>query len=663
MEKTFINQQNVKSCSQQLFSKFNHKNFNQEKYRDILKILVNNMRTVFSKLNQSKITNSNIHKVLDVFKKKSINLTVQEIQNSLIKIPQRPESQKKKKVNFNLNNQVNGIDNFQPINNYDNRIGTNSNDVQIKKRSFEDYLAEREVNIPTQKNMPNNAFIPPTKNVKHQKKIKFDNKPVKQGNFLTSNDFEDDFASSNFTDDNFSKNLPKVDETEDVNKKLIKLQQERGNMLENKIVDDDSSSEDNIVDKRYNNILEDFNNNIEMEKEIEENFELKNRLIKEQRENEQRQIEYEKRLAEERDNNYKEQYNQLKQVELLQQQLQSQMNQSSVDKDEELLAKINDLNEVLRKYKKENKKLKKQLKSKNSIIDTKKKELRNELNKLKLKNSEVQNNINLLNEKEEKIENLIEENKDILSINKTNFITENTDNGEYTFHLDNMLTNIKKIELLSYDFSSVRHNINKYNNKIHINENTLELPIGNYTHSNIVEELNKLSEEYKWSFSKKTYKVSLVSDDNFTLYKKDNSILPYLGFIKDEYNDVQNIQGEKPCDLRELKYVKLYINNSKFGDLNLLFNNDYSKIYDNVFTTIDKINIELRDHMNNLVSIDHKLEFIFYDIQNLDNNMFINNDSSDSISDIDSDDIKEVNETDMELNELTKKANSILLKS
>lgn len=559
-----------------------------------------------------------------------------------------------------------------------------------------------------------------------------DNKMQGDTYHLSGSNLDSPFSNINFSDNELSLGLPDVDESVDTNKRLEILQKERVNLSNNVNVPDEnfikpdfskSLDENNkmlVNQKLINNDYikkEDFYNN---QKRINQNmdeqkYEVNNNLINnankinngniiEKLNNVNRDdvlkilntyanasnvniSEPKKEIVENSDKDDKiteflselgrKQLDQLKQVQLLQEQLQNhiksqilnpvRVNEVEDGMDElknELISKVKILTGQLEQEKKINIQLRKRIDDlveentnendkKLELIDNKKEEIKEEVNKLADKHKDIENSYSNLLKKEKFLNSLVEKNNKLLkSDNYTIFIDTKNFNYEskigYVF--DRKINDIEKIELISYDFPKINNNINNKNNKfyfrfdeeklnssiveqnnsdseecsIDVNEdmNIITIPEGNYDISTLIKKLNKLGNSYNLSFSynKNTSKVTIKSENNFSMYDRDNNVMKLLGFEEGFILEKNNSYISKNAyDLRKCNYVYMYlsnISNDVFATINIdgIKKGNYELKTNEI--SIDILEIELKDEFNNLIdfcnlSCKFELNFIF----------------------------------------------------
>ena len=398
----------------------------------------------------------------------------------------------------------------------------------------------------------------------------------------------------------------------------------------------------------------------------------------------------------------KKQLEQLRQVQSLQEQLQShiknqilnpnivntkeQMSNNISSSDDqlknELVSKVKILTGQLEQEKKINIELRNRLdeeieiknndnENKLKLIEVKKEEIRSEVNNLSNKHKDIEKSYQSLLRKEKFLKRLIEKNRKILQSDRVSILVDSkihNSKSKFIYIFDNKLSDVSKIELLSYDFPLTSNNINETNNKfyfkfsndvtnnslkdvsnnssdsediaIDLNEdfNIITIPDGNYDISSLIKKLNKLGSAFKliFSYNKNTNKVTIKSESSFSLFKKENNILNLLGFENDIFESNTYYQGTKPYDLRKYNYVYINLLNITpkiFAAVNINNSKKGSYYLDTNYIEIDKLEIEVRDEFNNLMNfcnLPFKLEFNF-----IFSNKSINIDDNENLVDSD----------------------------
>lgn len=557
---------------------------------------------------------------------------------------------------------------------------------------------------------------------------------------LSGSNLDSQFSTINFSDNELSLGLPDVDESVDTNKRLEILQQERTNLSNNVNVPDENfvkpdfskSLEDNNKRLTNQNLInndyikkEDFYNNQKriMSQMETPKYEVNNNLINNANKinngniveklnnvnrddvlkilnsyanssnsmggvgNTERKVEVventekDDKITEFLSELGRKQLEQLKQVQLLQEQLQNHIKSQilnpvrSNDVEEgmdelknELISKVKILTGQLEQEKKMNIQLKKRIDDlveettnendkKLELIENKKEEIKEEVNKLADKHKDIEVSYANLLKKEKFLNGLIEKNSKLLkSDNQTVFIDTKNFNYEskigYVF--DRKISDIEKIELISYDFPKINNNVNNKNNKfyfrfeeeklnssiveqndsdseecsIDVNDemNTITIPEGNYDISTLIKKLNKLGNAYNllFSYNKNTSKVTIKSENNFAIYNKENNVMKFLGFEEDFTLEKSNSYISKNAyDLRKCNYVYMYLPNitdDVFATINIdgIKKGNYELKTDEI--SIDNLEIELKDEFDNLIdfcnlSCKFELNFIFVNKQ------------------------------------------------
>lgn len=397
----------------------------------------------------------------------------------------------------------------------------------------------------------------------------------------------------------------------------------------------------------------------------------------------------------------KNQIDQLKQIQYLQDQMQNQLqNQnfsntsvSSHDDDKvknELISRVKILTGELEQYKRVNNDLKKRLDDeigkkstdndkKIKLIEQKKEEIKEEVLRLGNKHKEIEGSYSKLIAREKTIKKLIDDNSKYLNINRRSFLVNSSDfnkSSRYSYNLGSNFKNINRIELVSYDFPEISNNINETNNKLYFKievtksmetgnesdnsevkgseeyEEVIQVivPNGSYDISTLIKKVNKLCKAYHitFTYNKNSNLVTVKSDDDekFILFnEKSDSILKVLGFQNNQYDDECNFTSESSYDIRKNKYIKVIFTNfedPQFCELST--ENSTNKVYYKDYNNLNKstLDIELRDNSNNLIdfcNLHHKLEFVITTkIENLTLKSFnINNENIEDNLDNDSD--------------------------
>tara|TARA_B100001093_G_scaffold162713_3_gene155114 strand:- start:1409 stop:3343 length:1935 start_codon:yes stop_codon:yes gene_type:complete len=560
-----------------------------------------------------------------------------------------------------------------------------------------------------------------------------DNKMQGDTYHLSGSNLDSQFSNINFSDNELSLGLPDVDESVDTNKRLEILQKERVNLSNNVNVPDDqfikpdftkSLDENNKMLVNQNLISNDYikkedfyNNQKRINQDMNEpKYVVNNNLINNANKinngniieklnnvnrddvlkilnnyantsNSMSVPEPKQEIVESNDKDDKiteflselgrKQLDQLKQVQLLQEQLQNHIksqilnpvrpNEVEDGMDElknELISKVKILTGQLEQEKKINIQLRKRIDDlveettnendkKLELIDNKKEEIKEEVNKLADKHKDIEVSYSNLLKKEKFLNSLVEKNNKLLkSDNHTIFI--DTKNFNYLskigYVFDRKINDIEKIELISYDFPKINNNINNKNNKfyfkfeeeklnssiieqndsdseecsIDVNEdmNIITIPEGNYDISTLIKKLNKLGNSYNllFSYNKNTSKVTIKSENNFSMFDKDNNIMKLLGFEEGFVLEKTNSYISKNAyDLRKCNYVYMYLPNISddvFATINIdgIKKGNYELKTNEI--SIDSLEIELKDEFNNLIdfcnlSCKFELNFIF----------------------------------------------------
>ncbi len=208
------------------------------------------------------------------------------------------------------------------------------------------------------------------------------------------------------------------------------------------------------------------------------------------------------------------------------------------------------------------------------------------------------------------VQSLIDKNKDLLSSRNVSLIVDSRRMDdkidEYRYNLEKPLKNVKSLDLISYDLPNHIFNINSYCNCFYFsledapeettdsqkiitddtdNSNSIQMESpesenekdpgkitrikirsGSYDIVSLIKKLNKTAMTYGIVFSSNsnTNRVTIKCENkSIRIYQKEFSINKKLGFMKSEYSGKKLLTGESPYDLREERYLHLYIKNLK----------------------------------------------------------------------------------------------------
>jgi len=749
----FVNKATLSELNNHLSNKLDLTNKSKDEKKKCLKILYDNMKKIYNGLEKSKINDRTFPKINDIYKKYSLEKSIEEINymyntNNNIKYLERPVITYQKNsnnVDFSKRqiSKGNSTPNLGISNNFDESTRLNNN--MAPEKIMEKLMAERNSNINNnQGNYELPEYMKPKDSepviekytnykLNHNLNSNNDNKMQGDTYHLSGSNLDSQFSNINFSDNELSLGLPDVDESVDTNKRLEILQKERVNLSNNVNVPDDqfikpdftkSLDENNKILVNQNLISNDYikkedfyNNQKRINQDMNEpKYVVNNNLINNANKinngniieklnnvnrddvlkilnnyantsNSMSVPEPKQEIVESNDKDDKiteflselgrKQLDQLKQVQLLQEQLQNHIksqilnpvrpNEVEDGMDElknELISKVKILTGQLEQEKKINIQLRKRIDDlveettnendkKLELIDNKKEEIKEEVNKLADKHKDIEVSYSNLLKKEKFLNSLVEKNNKLLkSDNHTIFI--DTKNFNYLskigYVFDRKINDIEKIELISYDFPKINNNINNKNNKfyfkfeeeklnssiieqndsdseecsIDVNEdmNIITIPEGNYDISTLIKKLNKLGNSYNllFSYNKNTSKVTIKSENNFSMFDKDNNIMKLLGFEEGFVLEKTNSYISKNAyDLRKCNYVYMYLPNISddvFATINIdgIKKGNYELKTNEI--SIDSLEIELKDEFNNLIdfcnlSCKFELNFIF----------------------------------------------------
>lgn len=582
---------------------------------------------------------------------------------------------------------------------------------EVQRPSTPDFLKAKQVKNPQKTEPVNTSQFNQSQNLNFSSESVDDVKMKGDTYYLSGANLDSNYGSIEFGNNELTSGLPDVDESIDTNKRLEMLQQERNqdtNFSQNMDMDMNLPKPDFSKSLEENERqMKQFQNNKQVESQIQNsqkemyqnktlepvtspntgnivdkltnmnagdimsllnNYAKSNNINNKQPEIPQSTMEnYDS--GSDRINKYlndlsQKQFQQMKQVQVLQEQLQENLKnqmlynndisneQKSNDNDalkNELISKVKILTGQLEQEKKVNFELRSKLDDvisekedendmKLKLIEQKKEEIRTEVLNIGAKNSEIESSYKNLVVKENFIKSLIEKNIKLLKSDKYTTVINSKNYGnncEFTYDLINTLSGVSKMELLSYDLPLNSNNINDTNNKFYFkfieenesNENkhssndsdseleihesedveSFEIPIGNYDISTLIKKLNKVGKPYNitFSYNKNSSKVTVKSEKAFNLYKKDSSILNVLGFNEDEFVNEETYSGTNSYDLRKCSYVYFYIKNindeKPFAIMNISGSKNSYYSIDLEGINISNLEISLRNEDNTII--------------------------------------------------------------
>ena len=626
MENKFINRNNLTILNSQLTRELKLEDKTKNEKKEVLGLLLNNMKKVYNKLDKNKITEKHLPKILDTFNKYSLQSTIQEISSKQPKINRdsnigpmqynrdreinqhrdvrymdRPENTyQQRESGFDLSKRNMNYHSKPNIGNVNFDQSSRYNEKVAPEKAMERLLSERQSQVPGIDRPPTPDFIKNSRNEQKPVVENFMQEPQMSNSFSstqesTSNEtkmqgdtyylsganVDSNFSNINFGSNEITEGLPEIDESIDTNKRLEILQQERSNLGGN----DQSNNNSNMVTPDFtksikeNEQIQKQQQQQQQQQQMQQQQQVQQQQMQQQQQQQMQQQMYNQHLQNQQkiqqqnnmmnnasninnsniidklnninqddvfkllntyannnsnqnkqinvqepppqpvkkkslqDDNISEylgelgrkQVEQLKQVQILQEQLQNhvrnqmlnpnapvqqpqqiqQMQQPNIGNNDELqnelISKVKILTGQLEQEKRVNLELRSRLDEiiednvndndrKLELIENKKEEIKKEVIGLSNRHKEVESSYKTLLNKEKFINALINKNLNLIQADKkTLFINSKlfNSNNKFIYDFDSPINNINKIELISYDFPLSSNNINETNNKIY----------------------------------------------------------------------------------------------------------------------------------------------------------------------------------------------------
>ena len=257
----FLHNNVIESFNNDLTQKLNLQNVDMNKRLAIMQILAKNMNSLYQGLDKSRINNRNLTKVLDVYRKKSIAATVNELRSK-----QKNQSRENfgnvniNKMGYNRDREINsgGPSRLHPRSEFTQfsaqgmsnnvsdmsrfspgvqqqitheRIGQNSRDINTTNRSLEDLMKERAMDVPG-KNRPGEIQFSLDKKPERQRPQQQMQSQNNSGNLVN------DTSAGNYSDINFGNDSLITDvsdgkylnENESIDARLKRMANDRNRM-------------------------------------------------------------------------------------------------------------------------------------------------------------------------------------------------------------------------------------------------------------------------------------------------------------------------------------------------------------------------------------------------------------------------------------------------
>ena len=384
MESKFINRDNLTFLNSQLSRELKLSDKTKDEKKEILGVLLGNMKKVYNKLDKSKITDKHLPKILDTFNKYSLQSTIQDVNSKQPKINRESnvgpmQYNRDREINQNRNVQYldrpqhtyqpreSGFDLTSRNINYNSKpnIGSSSFDQSSRydnnlapEKAMERLLSERHTQVPGIERPPTPDFIKNSRQESSKPNIEnFTQEPQMSNSFSSSQEsntaneskmqndtyylsgvnVDSNFSNINFGSNEITQGLPEIDESIDTNKRLEMLQQERSSMST-----DNNNNNNNINNNNNSNMpVPDFT------KSIKENEQIKKEQMERQQDQlRQQQMEQERMQQQMQQQQMQQQmYNQHLQNQQKIQQQNNMMNSASNINNSNIIDKLNNINQ------------------------------------------------------------------------------------------------------------------------------------------------------------------------------------------------------------------------------------------------------------------------------------------------------------------------------
>ena len=674
----FFAKTNIAELNNIILNKTAASNLIQDGRKEIINLLIKNMKIVYKSIDVNKINNNNFNSILEQFKKHSVYETLNELNKSNILskyqnkiVPQQVTQVVKSNAstlkfnrdfNSNPNNgvvyvdrpqsskhtgQINddkppqkmtsSLDNaFKPIindisnelKNYDSKKNTNMqlDDIQVSRNHEIGGNRARPSTPDFLKSTKTNSNRNTSQQIETNTKVKTESNDSFFG-------LANDTAGDLFSLDNIDKPLIEsqyIEDTSNFDDRLKKLNSERGDISIPQNTNIDFTSENFKSNQSINDNT--ITKSQQSEKMVNHQLATQPNVINNTS-----------------DDRYREQLKQ-QQLQLMQQKelelREKQMQLKEKEKELENKMKLKEQNMHMQTMPKQNMQQPKQNmqikqpihnKQQMQIKPTQAKQMMeinysNPLEKIEEFTDSPQHNVlkikeQELMEKNRQFEKLLNNYNHLFNVDYLHVeVSEPNCKSNYSFHLDS-ITNVKSIKLTHYSLPEIQFNIEENkNNYIIVHQNDIETKYiinrGKYTIDALLEVLNNKLKNIKF-YVNLDQTIKIESDEVFDLLScpllKNN-----LGFINPTINNSSYI-SDNIWDLRIDNKIYLYINNiSDTVPFGILFNGTNNSNCEFKFKEpfdIDCLDIIFKDSRGNLYNfynLQHTLSFVIYRLSKVD---------------------------------------------
>jgi hypothetical protein len=253
-------------------------------------------------------------------------------------------------------------------------------------------------------------------------------------------------------------------------------------------------------------------------------------------------------------------------------------------------------------------------------LEQKKGEILQELDRLHNKHAELEQAMNKNTELLKQLEEKREEVRKIAAKYKTHEHIEVLSSEECTNLYDGTLRyiydvkqgydEIVSVEVNDFDIPHPLYNVHKDNNKLYLNDAVLEVEEGNYDIGTLIAAVEELAPQLALKVSKVNNKVTVSSEEDFVIHKRDDDILGMLGITATGDKPVKKISGTKPYNLPRETSVNVYANDEHIGTLSLNTHKIFNK--NKSISLTDKLEIHICTSNNKPINyhVNHHLELV-----------------------------------------------------
>ena len=145
MESKFVNKQNLSFLNSQLSRQLNLSDKTKSEKKEMLTMLLGNMRKVYNKLDKSKISDRHLPKILDTFNKYALNETIKEISSKT----QVTRNSNTDNLKYNRDREINNNSSVHYLERPKQTYTKQNNSYDLSRRNFDTNQQNNKVNVGT----------------------------------------------------------------------------------------------------------------------------------------------------------------------------------------------------------------------------------------------------------------------------------------------------------------------------------------------------------------------------------------------------------------------------------------------------------------------------------------------------------------------------------